>query len=91
MKGETNSMKRKEDPLCTLNQFLEDMYSEKEKITCRNIGFQWRDGGKGGVKYDTKMLRYPINPLPVSFAGPRASVRDPWRSSCPMSVRRGKA
>ena len=30
--------------------------------------------GKGGVKYDTKMLRYPINPLPVSFAGPRASV-----------------
>ena len=47
--------------------------------------------GKGGVKYDTKMLRYPINPLPVSFAGPRASVRDPWRSSCPMSVRRGAA
>ena len=47
--------------------------------------------GEGGVKYDTKMFRYPMNPMPVSFAEPRASVRDPWRSSCPMSVRRGTA
>ena len=30
---------------------------------CRNIEFQRRDGeGEGRVKYDTKMLRYPMNP-----------------------------